>query len=119
MLRRLVVGPWPEVKTDFTLRLIGKGPGASGVYAIPSDDGTEIDVLDPAGKVVRTLGPGTGLIAATAVEDEPPVWVVTGTDAAGIAMAARSLTEDALRGKFAVALEDDLPIALPQVDGEP
>jgi hypothetical protein len=114
-LLRVVVGPWPAARTDFTLRLIARGPAASGVYAIPAEDGSRIDVLDPRGRVVRTLGPGTGLIAATAVENEPPVWVVTGTDAAGIAMAARSLTADALRGKFAVALQDDLPIALPQV----
>ncbi|MFL5847010.1 MAG: DUF4430 domain-containing protein [Solirubrobacteraceae bacterium] len=115
-LIRVVVGPWEQVRTDFTLRLIGKGPADSGVYAIPTDDGKQIAVLDPTGKTVRTLGPGTGLIAASAVENEPPVWVVTGTDDAGIAMAARALTTDALRGKFAIALQDDVPIALPQVD---
>jgi hypothetical protein len=110
---RVVVGPWPEVRTDFTLRLIAKGPAASGVYARPSADGRTLDVLDGRGRVARTLGPGTGLIAAGAVQDQPPVWAVTGTDRAGIAMAARSLTTDALRGKFAVALRDDVPIALP------
>jgi len=114
-LLRVVVGPWPEVRTDFTLRLIAKGPGASGVYAVPSEDGRTIDVLDPSGNVARTLGPGTGLIAASATENAPPVWMVTGTDEAGLAMAARSLTTDALRGKFAVALQDDRPIPLPQV----
>lgn len=118
-LLRVVVGPWPEVRTDFTLRLIAKGPGVSGVYAVPSDDGRTIDVLNPRGRVARTLGPGTGLIAATATETEPPVWMVTGTDEAGLAMAARSLTTDALRGKFAVALRDDRPIALPQVGPAP
>jgi hypothetical protein len=118
-LVRVVVGPWPEVRTDFTLRLIAKGPASSGVYAVPSEDGKSIDVLDPRGRVVRTLGAGTGLIAATAVENEPPVWMVTGTDAAGIAMAARAMTTDALRGKFAVALQDDVPIPLPQVGPAP
>jgi hypothetical protein len=118
-LIRVVVGPWPEVRTDFTLRLIGRGPGSSGVFARPSEDGTELDVFDPRGRLVRTLGAGTGLIAATAVTDEPPVWVVTGTDAAGVAMAARALTADALNGKFAVALQDDVPIALPQVGPAP
>jgi len=118
-LLRVVVGLWPEVRTDFTLRLIAKGPGASGVYAVPSEDGRTIDVLDPRGQVVRTLGPGTGLIAASATENEPPVWMVTGTDEAGLEMAARSLTTDALRGKFAVALRDDRPIPLPQVGPAP
>ena len=114
-LLKVVVGPWTEVRVDFTLRHIADGPGASGVFAVPSEDGTELDVLDPHGRVVRRLGAGTGLIAATAADDGPPVWLVTGTDRAGIDMAARSLTEDALRGKFAVALQDDVPIPLPQV----
>ncbi|MCW2991617.1 MAG: hypothetical protein JWM73_2211 [Solirubrobacterales bacterium] len=118
-LLRVVVGPWPEVRRDFTLGLIAKGPGASGVFAKPSDDGRQIAVMDPRGRVVRTLGAGTGLIAASATGSDPPVWVVTGTDAAGIAMAARALTTDALRGKFAVALQDDVPIALPQVGPAP
>jgi hypothetical protein len=114
-LIRIVVGPWPQVHRDFTLRLIDRGPAASGVYAIPSPDGSRIRVLDPRGRVVRTLGPGTGLIAATAVGDAPPVWVVTGTDTAGIEAAAHALTVDALRGKFAVAIQHDVPIPLPQV----
>lgn len=114
-LIRVVVGPWIEAGRDFTLRLISRGPAASGVFGVPAADGRTIDVLDPRGRVVRTLGPGTGLIAATAVEDTPPVWVVTGTDRAGIEEAARGLTGDALRGKFAVALQHDVPIALPQV----
>ncbi len=118
-LLRVLVGPWPQVRTDFTIRLIARGPGASGVYAIPAPDGSSIDVLDPRGRVAQTLGPGSGLIAATAVEGQPPVWVITGTDAAGLALAARSLTTDALRGKFAVALRDDLPIAVPQVGRAP
>lgn len=116
---RVVVGPWPEIRDDFAVRHIGEGPQASGVYARPSADGTTLDVLDPRGRVARTLGAGTGLIAATAIEDQKPVWVITGTDRAGVAMAARNLSEDALRGKFAVAFSDDLPIALPQVGPSP
>ena len=112
---RVVVGPWPQVRPDFTLREIAKGPAASGVFAKIADDGRSIGVLDPRGRVVRTLGAGTGLIAATSVGDGQPVWLVTGTDAAGIAMAARSLTIDALRGKFAMAVSHDVPIALPAV----
>ena len=114
-LLRVLVGPWPAIKGDFAVHLIGQGPGASGVFAKPSADGRSIAVYDPRGRVVRTLGPGTGLIAATAAHGQPPVWVVTGTDRAGIELAARSFSEDALRGKFAVAIRDDLPIPLPQV----
>ena len=112
-LLRILVGPWPEVRVDFTARLIGDGPQASGVYAVPAEDGSEIDVLDARGEVVETLGAGTGLIAATANTGEKPAWIVTGTDQAGLVMAARALTVDALRDKFAIAIRDDLPIPLP------
>ena len=112
-LLRVLVGRWADVRVDFTARLIDEGPQASGVFARPADDGSTIDVLDARGAVTDTLGPGTGLIAATANADEKPVWVITGTDAAGLEMAARALTVDALRDKFAIAVRDDLPIPLP------
>jgi hypothetical protein len=111
----VLVGPWPALKSDFAARLIGQGPGASGVFGVPAPDGRTIRVLDQRGRTVRTLGPGTGLIAATATEGQPPVWIVTGTDAVGLALAARSLTADALHDRFAVALRNSVPIALPQV----
>ena len=114
-LIRVLVGPWPQVRRDFAVRAIGKGPQASGVYAVPSPDGSRLAVLDPRGRTVRTLGPHTGFIAATAQGDDLPVWVITGTDRQGIEMAAHALTEDALRGKFAIALADQVPIGLPQV----
>jgi hypothetical protein len=114
-LLRVVVGLWPAIDSDFATRLLKVGPGVSGVFARPSPDGTTIAVLDPRGRTVRTLGPGTGLIAATITQDQPPVWIVTGTDPAGLALAARSLTSDVLRDRFAVALRGGRTIALPQV----
>jgi hypothetical protein len=112
---RVLVGPWPALRVDFAARLLDRGPGASGVYARFSPDGHRLSVLDPQGHVARTLGPGTGLIAATRDGDSPPVWIVTGTDAKGIGVASRSLTEDALRDRFAVAISNDLPISVPLV----
>ncbi len=112
---RVVVGPWPSIRHDFAASLLERGPQVSGVYARPTRDGRMIAVLDPQGRQVRTLLSGTGLIAATASEDLPPTWVISGTDAAGVALAARNLTADALHNHFAVALADDLPIALPQI----
>lgn len=114
-LLRVLVGPWSAVRSDFAARLLDRGPAASGVYARFTAGGRSIQALDPAGHVAQTLGPGTGLIAATRDGDAPPVWIVTGTDAAGVAQAARALTEDALRNKFAVALRNDVPTALPVV----
>jgi hypothetical protein len=119
---RIVVGPWSIVRGDATAKLLGRGPQASGVFAKPSEDGRSIALLDDRGKVTRTLGAGTGLIAATKVRDSKddvsdPVWIVTGTDAAGVDAAAAALDEGALAGHFAVAVSDGKPIALPDRGG--
>jgi uncharacterized protein DUF4430 len=119
---RIVVGPWRAVRGDSTTGLLGRGPATSGVFAKPSDDGRSIALLDERGRVTRTLGAGTGLIAATKVKDakdqvSDPVWVVTGVDDAGVAAAADALDEGALAGRFAVAVSDGKPIGLPDRSG--
>ena len=111
---RVVVGPWVAARGDHALRQIEAGPARSGVYARPSADGRRIVALDARGRPVRTLGAGTGLVAATRAGDEPPVWAVTGTDDAGVAAAARSLTARALGRRFAVAVSGGRPVALPE-----
>jgi hypothetical protein len=70
-------------------------------------------VLDARGGVVRTLGARSGLIAATRAKDRQPVWFVTGTDASGVAGAARAFDESALSDRFALAISDDLPVGVP------
>jgi hypothetical protein len=115
---RIVVGPWRAVRGDATSKLLEAGPATSGVFAKPAADGKSIALLDEHGKVTRTLGPGTGLIAATRVKDakdevSDPVWVVSGTDDAGVAAAADALDEGALAGHFAVVISGGKPIALP------
>jgi hypothetical protein len=45
------------------------------------------------------------------------VWVVTGTDEAGVDAAAAALDEGALAGHFAVAVSGGKPIALPDRGG--
>jgi uncharacterized protein DUF4430 len=115
---RIVVGPWRAVRGDATTKLLEKGPATSGVFARPSADGRDIALLDAGGKVTRTLGAGTGLIAATEVKDakdavSDPVWVVTGTDTAGVDAAASALDEGALAGRFAVAVSGGRPVGLP------
>jgi hypothetical protein len=115
---RIVVGPWLALRGDPTIKLLEQGPASSGVWAKPAPDGKSIALLDARGAVTRTLGPGTGLIAATKARDakddeSDPVWIVTGTDDAGIAAAADALDEGALNGHFAVAVSDGKPIGLP------
>ncbi len=63
--------------------------------------------------MARTLGAGSGLVAATKRPDDRPLWVVTGTDAAGVASAARAFEEGTLAHRLAVAVSRDLPVALP------
>ncbi len=123
---RIVVGPWEALQGDPTLKLIDRGPAKSGVYAKPSTDGRSIELLDPNGRVTRTMGAGTGLIAATIARDikgeqgkseADPVWAVTGTDDAGVQAAADALDEGALAGRFAAIISDGKPIGLPDLGG--
>jgi Domain of unknown function (DUF4430) len=111
---RVVVGPWAAARGEAGLRQIEDGPARSGVYARPTADGRRIRLLDPTGRVARTLGPGTGLIAAAREGDGPPVWAVTGTDAAGVQAAAGAFGERTLRNRFAVAVAGGRAVALPE-----
>ena len=110
---RIKVGVWADVRKDAAVRRLEEGPRASGVYARPSAAGDELALLDPAGETVRTLGPGSGLVAATRLGGEAPTWVVTGTDAVGRAAAAAQLEEDTLQNHFAIAVDEGRPTALP------
>ena len=95
---RVKVGVWADLRRDPAVRRLEEGPRASGVYARPSAAGDALALLDPEGETVRTLGPGSGLVAATTLGGEAPTWIVTGTDAVGLAAAAAQLEEDALSG---------------------
>ncbi len=112
-LLRIKVGVWPDVRRDATVRRLEEGPKASGVYARLSAAGDTLALLDPEGKTVRTLGAGSGLVAATKLGGEAPTWVVTGTDDVGLAAAAAQLDADALGDRFAIAVEDGRPVPLP------
>jgi Domain of unknown function (DUF4430) len=101
---RILVGPWSELRNDRVAEQIAGGPRASGVYARPEAGGRRIAVLDPSGAVVRRLGAGTGLVAATRYVDQQPTWVVTGTDLAGLRAAAAMLGRGPLSGRFAAVI---------------
>ncbi len=111
----LLVGTWSELRGVIAARLIARGPASSGVYARFAGNGN-LQLLDPRGRVVRTLGAGAGLIAATADQSSAPTWLVTGTDAAGVAAAARALTPTRLQDHFALAVRGQAGIPVP-VDG--
>jgi hypothetical protein len=101
---RLLVGPWAAVSGAPTVHEIESGPRSSGVYARMSANGDTLTVLNEQGSIARTLGAGAGLVAATRSGEEDPVWVVTGTDEAGVELAAHAFDEAALHNRFALAI---------------
>lgn len=114
---RVLVGSWDALRDDTALAQIEDGPQASGVFAEMRPDGRSIALLDERGRTTRTLRGGSGLIAATAADDDPPVWVVTGTDDAGLRDAAAAFGVASLQGRFAVAIDGGEAVALPLAGG--
>ncbi len=110
---RVMVGPWSHLNGDLEAEGIGHGPRESGVYARFSERGQVLTLLDEQGEAVRTLSGDAGLVAATKATKEAPVWVITGTNAAGVELAARAFNRSALEDHFAVALEPAGAIPLP------
>jgi hypothetical protein len=115
---RVLVGPWSRLRgRDAEADSIDRGPRSSGVFARFDASATRLMVLDARGRPARTLGAGTGLIAATRASQRQPVWFVTGTDDAGVDSAARAFDESALNDRFALAVSQDLPVRVPLEDG--
>jgi len=111
---RVLVGPWKRLRgRDVEADDMDSGPSSSGVFARFDASATGLVVLDARGRPAQTLGAGSGLVAATRVGMRQPVWYVTGTDDAGVAAAARAFDESVLADRFALAIEDDLPVRVP------
>ena len=110
----VLVGTWRDLQGTFAGILIAHGPSASGVYARFNGAGNSLELLDPHGQPVHTLGAGAGLVAATAQGSSSPTWLVTGADAAGVSAAADALTAKRLANHFALAVQGqtDLPVPL-------
>ena len=114
----VVVGPWKQIDGELAAELVKYGPGASGVYARFVDDGSKLELLGVDGKVVKTLGPGTGLVAAVngngaGNSNAVPTWLITGTDAAGVAAAAKALTPATLADRFALVVQGNTDYPVP------
>jgi hypothetical protein len=110
----IVVGTWSQIRGEVAAELIDYGPGASGVYAkFAGPGGTSLQLLNPDKQVVRTLGAGAGLVAATADSSSVPTWMVTGTDVAGVDAAAAALTPAALHDHFALAVDGTTKLPIP------
>jgi Domain of unknown function (DUF4430) len=110
----IVVGTWSQIRGEVAAELIDYGPGASGVYAkFAGPEGRSLQLLNPRKQVVRTLGAGAGLVAATADSSSVPTWMVTGTDVAGVDAAAAALTPAALHDHFALAVDGTAKLPVP------
>ncbi len=112
---RVLVGPWARVRSDPALAQIEDGPQTSGVFADFRRGANEYELqgLDEDGKVGRTFGENAGLVAATRRYDAAPVWVISGTSAAGVESAAGLLNAVDLRDHYAVAVEGGEETPLP------
>jgi hypothetical protein len=116
-LIRVLVGTWEQLRDVRTPATLEQGPQESGVFARFADDGTRLELLDESGEVAQTADTGTGLVAATALEEQALVWLVTGLEDVGVQAAAAILDERSLRNAFAVAATADGPLKLPVVEG--
>jgi hypothetical protein len=118
---RVVVGPWEEVRRDNASHELEDGPTKSGVFATlgRAPEGYEIDVLDSQGRVVRKLGAGSGIVAATRFEGQQPTWTVSGTDDAGLTRAVRLIDVRLLRDRYALAASPSGPQPLPARKASP
>jgi hypothetical protein len=113
---RVLVGPWESVRSDPAARQLEDGPGTSGVFAVPviAKTGWAIPLLTAGGD---EAGSATGLVAAVRDGEDPPTWLVTGTDDDGVERAAALLGEEQLRNHYAVAVEGSRDVPLPVEGG--
>jgi hypothetical protein len=103
---RVLVGPWERWRDEEWPRRIDQGARYSGVFARFSPDGNELRLLDWSAHRVRSLGAGTGLVAAMRPTEEDLLWLVTGVDEQGVQRAARALESPGLRDAFAAAVTE-------------
>jgi hypothetical protein len=111
----VVVGTWDEVAGERPASALEGDPSRTGVFARFEDGpgGPELVLYDETLDERERLGPGAGLVAALEGYGEAPAWVVTGTDADGVAAAAVLLSEESLAGAFALATDGTDPIPIP------
>jgi hypothetical protein len=112
----VVVGTWHDLAGTFIAGLIDEGPATSGVYArFSGRGGSSLQLLGAHGEIVRSVGAGAGLVAATTQGSAEPTWVITGTDPAGVSAAAAALTPARLSDHFALAVQSstDTPLPVP------
>ena len=95
------------MRKDIAARTLEAGPAESGVFAARTPAGHQIELLDAdGGRRARRSARAPGWSPRPATREQRPTWIITGTDDVGVAAAAAALTEDMLRYRFALAIED-------------
>jgi hypothetical protein len=110
----VVAGTWDQIRSDPDARLLAHGPERSGVFArFSGDRHSLLNLLNQRAEIVGSLGRGAGLVAALRPDDDPPTWVVTGTNRAGV-IAAANLLGPRLDEHFAAVTDGEgEPIGVP------
>lgn len=106
---RVYVGPWSALRPTLSKARLAAAlkiedePERNGFGLQLSADGRSVLQGATFGEAAETpsFGAGTGVVFATRDVLGTTFWVVTGTDEAGVARAAASLTEDDLDGRVA------------------
>ena len=111
---RVLIGPWSELARDPVARSsptarrraacsrASRGRPASPAFSAYDVNGAEAD----------RFGPGAGLVAALREGEDPPTWVVAGTDDAGVEAAVELLGAGPLADRYAVAVAATRPSTL-------
>jgi hypothetical protein len=102
----LLVGTFNQLQGVIASELLKAGPATSGVYAqFVGNRGQALELDNPAGDVAQTFHGSVGLIAAVEQSGlNEPVWLITGTDQAGVDAAAAALSPAKLADHFAGAV---------------
>lgn len=104
----VVVGEVPDLAGNKVRIRFGKQGGLPDLERPPAESGLfvrvhgdELELFSEAAERRGKLGPGQGVVFATA-DDDGPVWFVLGADKAGVAAAVELLDERVLADQFAV-----------------
>ncbi len=116
---RVLIGPWSELARDPVASQLADGPATSGVFASFEGEAGKPSLLtyDVNGAEADRFGPGAGLVAALREGEDPPTWVVAGTDDAGVEAAVELLGAGPLADRYAVAVAGQTEHALP-IEGD-
>lgn len=111
----VVVGAWSQVKQMAWLAGLNEAYRKTGISVHFKDESLEL--LDYKGGAARTVTGSAGVIAAggSGLGDPSPVWLVVGTDLAGVQQAVDVLTSNpaGIRQCYSAAIIDGQIIRLP------